>query len=483
MRNQSALALLALAVLLGLGAGSGSDNPEEPRFETVAPTLGDFVKTVPASGEIRPYRPSVVFSDVRAWPRYVIDMVPQGTWVEKGDVVLVLDASEFQERLSEPILALIADNARLMKARSDEVIQKYRNARRTMNSQYSSHLADNTLRAYEQGEYPTQTGRLAGAVRSKEQIYQQALDDLAEAQRLASLGIVGSANLMAAQRRMQTSEIELELAEGEVGLYEHFQYPRQMAQLSAASDNAREELDRTALRNALESSIAETWTLSFTKYRAGWQEYVDYLTRCVEKCTLRAPRSGQVVYLNEDDKTIEIGKTVHYMQKVFTIADRDQLSVAARVSDRHYYGLRRGQPVSVHLPSLPNRLFPGRITWLGPIPTRLSRFAPESLHHKIEILLDERGEAVSDVFPGMTAEADIIVDARENVLRVASDAIIEHEGAYIVLAETAAGPERREIRVGVSNDEVTEVLDGLSLEDRVIVDSAETLRDLADGLK
>lgn len=455
---------------------------ETPDYETVRPVRGTFVRTIPAAGEIRNYKPVVVHSDVRAWERpAVIDMLPAGAFVKKGDPVLILDASEFRKKLSKPTLAVIADNARYDKAQADEIIQKHVNARRTGLSQFNAKLAQHRLTAYEQGDYEKSKADLEGVIKRRRQAHEQALADLREARRLARVGIVKRNAVAAADRRAEQSEIEYQLAMGDISLLDRYQHPRTMAQLGMAADNTILELDRTELRNELETSIKRTWTLSFDKWRAGWQSQVDYWQSCIDACIVRAPKDGQVMYLNEHDRVIEVGKTVHYMQKLFTVSERTRLSMAARVSDRFYFSLRRGQQAIVSVEALADKQFTGKLTWMGSIPTVFSRLAPESKHHKVEILLDGRGKTISRLYPGMTATANIVVDSREDVLQLPTGAIIQHEDDYVVIVRKHNRLERQVVQIGASDDAFTEIVGGVEQTDDVVVGLPEMLRELADA--
>ena len=453
------------------------------KHETVRPKRADFVRTVPALGEVKNFRPIVVHSDVRAWERpEIIEMVPPGSFVRKGEPVMILDASAFRRRINEPILGVIADNARVTKSEADEVIQKHRNARRTMNSRYAATLAKNRLDEYAKGSYAQQKAALLGTVKMRRHDMEQAIESLENTQRLARLGIVSNNALLASTRSVEKSEVQFELAQGEVALLDQFAHPRQMAELGMARENALHELDMTKLQNGLETAIAETSTLSFRKYRAGWQNYVNYLQGCIDACVVRAPKDGRVIYATDDDKVIEVGRTVHYMQKLFSVADQKRLSVAAEVSNRHFYALRKGQRVSVKLSAIENEEFFGELTWMGPIPTKTDRFNPDSLHHKIEILLDEEQMQGRKLFPGMTARAEIIVDMREDVLQVPIDAVVEHRGEFVVLEQSGESLIRRVVEVGASDDQSCQIVGGIDPSADVVVALPEELRDLAAGL-
>lgn len=484
-KTRKRIVFATLIALIGCGAYFGRREPDTgPVFGTTRPTRGTFVRTVPALGEIRNYKPIIMHSDIRAWERpQILEMVPPGAFVKKGDVVLTLDASAFRKRINEPLLAVIADNARYDKALADEDIQKQSNGRRTMNTRYNAWLTRARLTEYEDGNYAKEKSRMEGSVKRNRQAMEQAYADYLEAQRLAQVGIASNQAINSAGRRYQKTRIDLDLSRSEVDLLDDFTFPREMAQLELAAESADLDIGRARLINGMESQIKRVWTLSFDRYRTQWGDYAEYLQRCIDACTIRAPQDGQVMYFNEDDKLVEVGQTTHYMQKLFSVSQRTKMSVAGRVSDRHFYSLKRGQEVLVSVPSDPNRKYLGVVHWLGPIPTRADKFSPESLHHKIEITLLEEGEDIKSLFPGMTANAEIVVDSRDDVLQLPIGAIVEHRNEYIVLVKHGERLERRVVRTGASDDTFIEIRDGADLDDDVVVGLLpEELRELASSI-
>ncbi len=476
-----AIGLLAVARRLAAPADAV---PAWATLDTVRPAVGDFVRTVHADGEVETYKPAMVYSQVRAHSRRIIDMVPHGSWVEKGDVVVVLDASEFKDQLKRPLLGVLKETGRLGRAEQSEITHRLDNEGRIERRALDVLRAQGSLREYSLGDYNLRRARLLGTVKRREQELEQAIDEMRYTELLTLQGIVSTAGLKATERRVQQATIELDLARGEVRLLDEFQHPRTMVRMEFQAEETQHELERTQLRNGLEASMARFNTLTARKSRSGWQDYVDYLQHSIEHSIIRAPRAGLVVYAHRatENKFIAVGERVHYQQKLFTIADRSTMTIAGRVSDRDFFSLRRGQPANVRLPSLPGRIFPATLGWLGPIPTQTSRFAPESRHHKIEILLDESGPALADVFPGMTAEAEIIVDSREDVLLVPIDAAVQHRGEYVALIRSPGGIRRRVFEAGSTDDSFIEVLAGLSEDDLVLTGPAETLRGIAESV-
>ena len=478
------LAIACVAIVVGAISMNRlrDSTPAAPQFQTAPAQRGRFVRTIPAIGDVKSYRPTTVYSSVRRREeREIISLVPQGTFVEEGELVCVLDASDLQEEYSTPALAVIADDARLARAENDELKQGALNQRRLATTERVATGAQLSLEAYEKAEYSNLADRLSGQIDMKEEDLGQAAGDFEHAQDLVREGVITSTNFNRQETRLQRSQRELELARGNLSLLKKYNHPRNLTQLRSLAADSRRDVHRTQLRNSLDSAMTRFWTLSFQKYRAGWMEYRDRLGGNIEACEMRAPRSGEVVYIHGEsrERHIEVGRRVHYKQPIFAITDRSRLTVAGRVSDRLFFSLRPGQRAQVKVAAIPGRAFGGTLTWLARVPTPISKYVPDILHHKLEILLDDTSRSAERLFPGMTADLEIIVDSRPDILQVPASAVIEHRGDHVVLVSGVNGLTRRVIDAGASDDNFVEVKDGLEEGEEVVIDTSESLRRLA----
>src|SRR3954471_6313054 len=122
--------LIALGVVVVLGAltavavaGKGSGAGRQVRAETVA--RRDLVSTVTASGKIQPKRKVDISADVSG--RVVQLPIEEGQWVNRGDLLLRIDASQYEAAVNQAEAAVSQNRARaseaqaqLLKAQADQ---------------------------------------------------------------------------------------------------------------------------------------------------------------------------------------------------------------------------------------------------------------------------------------------------------------------------------------------------------------------------
>jgi len=482
-----AVALILAFVPIAVGALRFSEEPaaKRPVFQTEPVKRKRFVRRVPATGELRTWRPAIVYSDCRAHEREIIELVPEGSWVEKGDIVCVLGSSELEDQLKIQQAQLIRANNGLAEALSDEALQEAHNARRLAASDLQARLAQDSLNAYEEAESVNNSSRLIMDERLKVQQQEQTRESLQHANKLTALGYQTTSELKRVESDYQRSSRAVGAVRREISMMNRFDHPRSMLELSALAANSQQELIRTGLQNQLAFSASRLTTLERRKWVAGVQAYVNYLTRAVAACTMRAPKSGEVVYCHKRDegKFIEVGNKVHYTQNLIRIANRSTLTIAGKVSDRQVFSVKSGQPVEITIPTLPEHVFSGTLTWVAPIPAASNWFEPDVLHHKVQIVLDENSEGLADITLGATAEANIVVDDRSDVLQVPVRAVFSYDRDYAVIVEKQGQTCLRIIEVAESNGDFIEVLSGLNVDERVVIDERFALKQLASELE
>src|SRR6185436_9752913 len=76
---------------------------------------------------------------------------------------------------------------------------------------------------------------------------------------------------------------------------------------------------------------------------------------------------------------------------------------------------------------------------------------------------------------GMNANADIILNQKDNVLSVPLSSVVDDHYVYV---KTAKGFKKQNKKIGMQNDTDAEVLDGLSVNDEVALDPTQAQQQL-----
>lgn len=133
------------------------------------------------------------------------------------------------------------------------------------------------------------------------------------------------------------------------------------------------------------------------------------------RTTIIAPIDGIVI-----DRQIEPGQTVASGLNVavlFTLAqDLGRVQALINVDEADIGSVRVGQPVKFTVDAYPNDNFTGQVTQIRSLPTTESNVVAYTV-------VVEADNPASRLLPGMTANAEIILEQRPNVLRVPNAAL------------------------------------------------------------
>jgi HlyD family secretion protein len=200
---------------------------------------------------------------------------------------------------------------------------------------------------------------------------------------------------------------------------------------------------------------------------------VELARRQGRQYVLRSPFDGVVA-----DVAVEVGEWTTPappavpVPPVIDVIDPASLYVSAPMDEVDSARIHPGQPARVTIDAYPGRHFPGHVTRVAPYV--LDR-QEQNRTIEIEVELDATPgapEAPPKLLPGTSADVEVILSAKDDVLRVPTSAIVEGEKVLLVepgekRKDTGRLAERK-IRIGLKNWDWSEVVSGVSAGDRVV---------------
>jgi multidrug efflux pump subunit AcrA (membrane-fusion protein) len=159
---------------------------------------------------------------------------------------------------------------------------------------------------------------------------------------------------------------------------------------------------------------------------------------------------------------VNIGDPVTTNTAVYTVSDLSSLVVETYVPERFSNSAQRGLAAQVFLEALPGETFQAVVDEVSPVLDPVSR--------TLRIRLRFSGTMDSRIKAGMFATVSLVTNVRRNVPVIPRAAMISTYGSWIVfVVDERNMAERREIFLGLENEESVEVVEGLSLGDRVVI--------------
>lgn len=171
----------------------------------------------------------------------------------------------------------------------------------------------------------------------------------------------------------------------------------------------------------------------------------------VNQSKLTAPFDGTVMAIN-----YAVGDSAAPGQPAVVIADLNPLHVETTVDELDIAQVEVGQPVTLTLDALPDVTLSGQVAAIDLSPVQGSGSTEYPVRVNLSTV-DDRARV------GMTVALEILVASKDNALLVPNWALRfdSDTGSIYVMVDTPNGAERRDIKLGLRNETVSEVVSGL----------------------
>lgn len=176
----------------------------------------------------------------------------------------------------------------------------------------------------------------------------------------------------------------------------------------------------------------------------------------LDKATILSPRDGIVTDISVSQGQVVIGATsVNQGTTLMRVHDLDELLVHTTVNEIDISGIKVGAKARITFDSIPGLTIEGEVQQISPFAINESnvRVFP------VRIAFDAGDNRIR---PGISANVEIPVEIVENVPSIVLSAVFSEGRQRFVFVESADGSvEKRNVRTGLSNAHVIEIIEGV----------------------
>lgn len=215
--------------------------------------------------------------------------------------------------------------------------------------------------------------------------------------------------------------------------------------------------------------------------KPGRNEFEDY-----KPMPITAPVSGKVVkcpasnYGSEDISTrnLSLPRLGTYLNGIYDNADKADcllrivdtkvLAIPMFASEQQVLKLKKGMEAEVKMAALGNEApsLKGEITHIS---SQIEKSSSEWSDNKGFLIMVEIKNQNDDIWLGAKATIKIVTEKKQDVLTIPSNALFEKEGKYYVFVYLGNEKyEKKEIEIGLTNDQKIEVTNGLKEGEEVL---------------
>ena len=366
----------------------------------------------------------------------ILEIVPEGTRVEKGDRLVELDSSLLkEERMREQ---LQCSGLRAERAEAENELEKVRLS----------------LQEYLEGIAPEQKQAIEHTIFAAQGALERAQRELESAKKDPKRGDGPVESLEARQFDVELARRELERAKASLDSFEKFTKKRRLKQfegeLAAAEAKVRAKRQEEEIHAGLLEKIEEQ----------------------IAGCTITAPSPGVVFYADsqgdsqEDGSAIGEGSLVRLRQVILRLSRLDAWSIRLEVREVEMPLLSKGMPAEIYLDVAPGRMLAGEVAAIHPYPTRATRDSDTNKRYDVVVAISEPPSAIR---PGLTAEVSVPIAALDEVIQVPASAVYTANGGDCCLVFRGGRWQPRPVKLGPSNGSMTVIREGLEAGEEVAI--------------
>jgi HlyD family secretion protein len=248
----------------------------------------------------------------------------------------------------------------------------------------------------------------------------------------------------------------------------------------AAAAAAEAQVNAAAAALARAEQAQEAATRRVAQARADAARARDQLA----KTEITAPIDGIVTRLDvEEGEMVVIGVQNQPGTILMTISDLSAIDTEVKVAEADVLRLALGDPATVTLEAVPGQRFAGRVVEIGA--SALPQVGQQAAAREFKVTVRLEGDTAR-LRPGLTCDAEILVEERASVLTVPLQAVVERLGD----AGATRGVFRVEDGTAVFTPVTTGIIGGLTIEvegidegTAVVAGPFQVLRDLQSGAR
>lgn len=508
-----AVIIMGLLMIVG-SSGKSQAKIADPGIYEVR--RSDLVIKVVESGDIGAVNSVDVYSKVDRRTT-IVNIVDEGTVITPADVnsglVLVeLDSSEIEQRLTEQKIRYLSDEAQLAEAKEAYDIQikqnesdiqagalKVKFALMDLQKYLGADLADMvihesndpnavsskivTLVKHEQlgGEALQKLRQFEEDINLKEQQLELAKNKYEWTLKLDEKKYVSQNEVEADRLDMEQKQIGLEQAKTAKDLFVAYEFPKEAEKLLSDYKEAIRELER--IKAKARSRLAQA-KAKLEGNKAGFEVQTRRVKQLEEQfaaCTIKAPAPGQVVYWSSRDRwrsrnqPIKVGAEVYERMNIISIPDTSAMKVELKIHETWINKVEVGQKANISVSAFPDDKFTGVVIKKNSMAEPPEFFNPDLKVYAVDVKIDGTHEALQT---GMTGKVEIIIEELKDVISVPIQSVINVEGRKICYVLEGGKPRKTEVQTGSFNEDFVEITSGLDVGEQVLLNpprATETL--------
>jgi len=459
------VAVLGLALVLFGMAGGGAEPTSE--LATFVAKRGPLTISVLESGTIKAREQIIIKNEVEGRTS-IITLIPEGTHVKKGDLLVELDASTLQDNKIDQEIRVQNAEASYVNSKENLAVVKNQAESDLDVAKLTLEFARQDLTQYKEGEYPNEKTAAENAITLSEEELSRAEETLAWSQKLFEKKYMANTELQADKLAVSRKKNDLILAKNNLQLLENFTYPREIKQLESDVRQAEMALERTERKTKADVVQAEA---DYKAKEAEYNRQLDKLAKIedqIKKARIYAPADGMVIYatsarrggFRDNREPLDEGVEVFERQELIYLPTATSSMAEVNIHEASLEKVQVGLPAVITVDALPGKKFLGSVARIAPLPDPQSMWMnPDLKVYNSDVYLEGNDPALRT---GMSCKVEIIVAQYEDAVYVPVQSVLRVGTGHVAYIAKGGVIKERNIEIGLDNNRMVRIISGLS---------------------
>jgi len=470
----AAILTAGTASLLAVQCGnSASDSVGGPGL-TATVKEASFDAVISESGVLEALQSVTLCSEIPSNNAKIVYLVPEGTQVEKADVLVRFDPTPFQEDIQKHQYQVNEARAFMEEAGEETALEKVRAQQERRAAGHAVRLAKLQLENVLQGEGPVQLEESRyGSVQAKTKM-EEARGHVRNLEELHKEGFVNDGELAKARNAAHEAESAYDLAKLRYEKRRDYVYPAEKEK--ARAEHAQAENEASQLELTLKHRMAKTMAAQ-ARTQATLKSTEERLATALElldKTVIHAPIPGFVVYRElffaGERRKPRIGDSVWANQGIIVLPDISRMVIQSKVREIDIHKLKIGQEVRVTVDAYPEPARTGRVDLIGTLASTDPLTKSVAKYFSLRVLLEGSDTRLR---PGMTVRVDILVAEVRDKLVVPVNAVFREGAKTFCYTWNGGRAYRKEVKAGPTDGALIVIDSGLRKGDKVCLRKPE----------
>lgn len=456
--------LFLIGVSTIVGFNLFRDRSSSPSFPFATALKRDIFIEVKTIGVVESSHSVTIASTLKGDIGKIIHLVRDGEYVKKGDVLVKIDPSPFEEKCAKARFRVKEQKAIVyaLKQALEWEIQQAEHKNKAAELEEESVLLE--LEKIARGEGPKESLRLKAALQKAESEFEELRAYASDLSALQEEGFLNISEVKQIEKKIQEHKEVYECAKQQYENFEMLVYPMQIKKgetLVKKQQVIKEEVKKNGLY-AISKAKAQ-----LNQAKQMLNEEIAILRdakRELSQTDIVAPSSGLVV-LREDFRSGQkrkprVGDILVKNQPLIELPNLQEMIVKTRVREVDLFKVEVGRKASISIDAYPSLYFSGKVSSIGVLALSDTNQEGDEKYFEVVVNLNESDPRLR---PGMTARLAIHGEERINALSIPVYSIFgEGKKDFCYVCGPRNSFEQREVQLGIADDQWIEILSGLN---------------------